>query len=305
MLRCKYTLVSAVEPEKRMVGWLVRAAPELAPAAGRHEGLESILVDAVARGRAAWPSLAVAPETFVTTLAIAVRGNDDLPDAIAELAVEDLWLAQACATGEPAALDAFEAACTPTLSGALRKMGLAPDVIEEVLQQVRAKLFVAADGQPKIATYSGRAPLTSWVRTIATRVALDRLRRDDSAFSDDDALASMPDASDTPELAHFREQYRAEFKLAFEAALATLDVRERNVLRHHFVDGLTTEEIGTLYGVHKTTAFRWLESARVVLSKRTRANFCQRVKVVPSELESILRLVQSQIDLSLSRVLVG
>jgi RNA polymerase sigma-70 factor (ECF subfamily) len=141
------------------------------------------------------------------------------------------------------------------------------------------------------------------VRTIATRIAIDRLRGKRAEPVETEALERLPDSADSPELAHFRRTYHTEFKAAFEAALASLEVRERNVLRHHFVDGLTTDEIGALYDVHKTTAFRWLDGAREKLSKRTRAEFQQRVTALPQELDSILRLVQSQLDLSLSRVL--
>jgi RNA polymerase sigma-70 factor (ECF subfamily) len=304
-MRCKHRIVMADAQSQRQTGWLIRAVPELATAAARHGELEQVIAECLVRAREAWPQLAVDDEPFVRALATSVADATDAVAAIREIVIEDLYLAQACATGAAAALAAFEGACHGPVVGALRRMGLAADAIEEIIQHVRAKLFVATDAPPKIAMYSGRAPLASWVRTIATRAAVDRLRANEPATADDDALVQLPDTSDTPELAHFREQYRAEFKDAFEEALATLDVRERNVLRHHFVDGLTTEEIGALYGVHKTTAFRWLESARVALSKRTRSNFCQRVKVVPTELDSILRLVQSQIDLSLSRVLAS
>ena len=181
-------------------------------------------------------------------------------------------------------------------------MNLAADAIDDVLHEVRTKLFVG-DGAPRIATYSGRAALASWVRTIATRVAIDRLREHEAGPGDSGVLDALPDVSDGPELAHFRATYHVELKAAFEEALATLEVRERNLLRQHFVDNLTLDDIGALYGVHKTTAFRWLEAARTALSKRTRACFQQRVKALPEELDSILRLLQSHVDLSLSRVL--
>jgi len=262
--------------------------------------MEAALQAALARGRSAWPELAVADETFLAAVRAAVAGEPDPIEAIGELAIEDLYLAQACATGDRAALDAFAARCEGAILGSLRAMQLRPDVIDEVVQEVRVKLFTAP---PKIATYSGRAALASWARTIATRTAIDRVRTTQATPVDGEVLDRVPDGADGPELAHFRRTYRAEFKESFETALASLEVRERNVLRHHFVDGLTTDEIGALYDVHKTTAFRWLDTARDKLSKRTRSEFQQRIHAMPSELESILRLVQSRIDLSLSRVL--
>ena len=263
--------------------------------------LVSKIETAIARARAVWPHLTVDDREMVATIA---RGLHDVASplvAIDELFVEDLLLARACVVQTPAAIAAFGETCDRTVLAVLRSMNLDADVIEDLYQDIRAKLL--AGPTPRIATYSGRAPLRSWLRTIATRAAVDRLRVAEEATGGDDELLAIPAASDGPELEHFRRTYHAELKAAFEEALATLDVRERNVLRHHFVDGLTSEEIGALYGVHKTTAFRWLEAARTALSKRTRAGFQAKLNAMPLDLDSILRLLQSHLDLSLSRVL--
>ncbi len=261
--------------------------------------MDAALDAAVARGRAAWPRLA-APG-FSDAVRAAVADAADPEAAIADLAVEDLYLAQACTTGDRDALAAFGEHCDPAMTSALRSMGIAAEQIEEILQEVRLKLFTPP---ARIATYTGRASLATWTRTVATRAAIDRLRSSRAAEpAEADEVDRFADPADSPELAHFRQMYLAEFKAAFEVALASLEVRDRNVLRHHFVDGLTTDDIGALYDVHKTTAFRWLDSARDKLSKRTRHELVQRIQVPPDELDGILRLVQSQIDLSLSRVL--
>jgi RNA polymerase sigma-70 factor, ECF subfamily len=266
--------------------------------ANHGEALRSVM----ARGRAAWPALTVDDDRLAAAIVTAVNGSDDAETALAGLAADDLYLAQACALGAPTALAAFTAMCDRPVMASLAQMGLAPDTVDEVMQLMRAKLFAPP---PRIATYSGRASLRSWVRTVATRIAVDRARSAAPVAAEPDVLERVPDLQADPELAHFRARYHDELKVAFEAALATLDVRQRNLLRHHFVDGLTVEAIGALYGVHKTTAFRWLETARTALTKRTRAGFQQRVKALPSELESILRVLQSHIDLSLSRVLAA
>ena len=257
--------------------------------------MNEALRTALAAGRAAWPQLAVADDVYAAAVLATLDGGGTLD----EIALGDLYLAQACAAGAPGAVDAFAAAYDDTIVACLSGMDLPPEQIEELAQEIRIKLFAAP---PQIATYSGRASLATWVRTIATRAAIDRLGAAQGTLPDE-ALDGLPDQAASPELEHFRRTYRAEFKAAFEVALSSLEVRERNVLRHTFVDGLSTEQIGVLYDVHKTTAFRWLDAARDKLNKRTRNEFLQRVKVVPAELEAILRLVQSQLDLSLSRVL--
>jgi RNA polymerase sigma-70 factor (ECF subfamily) len=288
------------QPGNEVAGWLVEASPAIAT---HLDPLVPAVATAIGRARAAWPALVVDDRDLVHAIARGLADAGDPVGALAQLAVQDLYLAVACAASAPGALAAFAIACDPAIKGSLRAMGLAPDVVDELAHEVNTKLFVSSDGPPRIATYSGRARLASWVRTVATRTAVDRLRKRTDSSDDDDALDAIPDATDGPELQQFRRTYHAEFKAAFEAALASLEVRERNLLRHYFVDNLTLDEIGALYKVHKTTVFRWLEAARTALAKRARAGFQQRVELKSTELESVLRLVQSQIDLSLSRVL--
>lgn len=296
--------IVTVETRDELVGWVTAAAPELGTKlAGHEDEVQVMFTAALARARETWPQLTVPTESLVMAMARGVRESEQPLEALGELEVADLLLAQACATGSAEALAAFTATCGPAITGSLRTMGLADDVIADVTQDVTTKLFVSGDGPPKIATYSGRALLRSWVRTIATRAAVDRLRKPQADSAPDEMLYALPDAGGGPELDHFRARYASEFKEAFEAALASLEVRERNVLRHHFIDTLPFEDIGALYGVHKTTAFRWVEAARDKLSKRTRNHFQERVQLPPPDVESVLRMLQSNIDLSLSRVL--
>lgn len=248
------------------------------------------------RGAAAWPALSVADHVMIEAVARALGEGTPL----AQLFVDDLYFAQACAAGIPQAVTELEAMLSASIVMNLRGMGLSDGDIAEVLQDVRVKLLVPSEGPAKIATYSGRAPLRGWLRIVATRAALDRFRRTPPDAHGDE-LVEAATAVDSPELELFRRRYAAEFKQAFEAAVASLESRERNCLRHYFIDGLTTEEIGALYGVHKSTAHRWVEAARDLVTKRTRNNFQELARLHPSELDSVLRLLRSQLDLSLTR----
>jgi len=57
-----------------------------------------------------------------------------------------------------------------------------------------------------------------------------------------------------------------------------------------------------MYRVHRATAARWVAAAREALFEETRARV-ESVGVAGNELTSIVRLVQSQIHLSLTRLL--
>jgi RNA polymerase sigma-70 factor (ECF subfamily) len=82
-----------------------------------------------------------------------------------------------------------------------------------------------------------------------------------------------------------------------------LSSRERNLLRYHYIDGLTGDEIAGLHGTHRATVVRWLARARETLLTTTREHLLARVAVDPKEFASIARLVQSQLDFSIRTLL--
>jgi RNA polymerase sigma-70 factor (ECF subfamily) len=255
------------------------------------------VVAAIDRACLAWPAFEVNDDAMIAAIVRSLADGTPLT----ALFVDDLYFAQACAAGLPAGVAELEHMLATPITANLRSMGLGATEVGEVLQDIRVKLLVSGDGPAKIATYSGRAPLRGWLRIVATRAALDRFRRQTPPGNASDDLVEAAATVDSPELELFRRKYHSEFKQAFETAVASLEIRERNCLRHYFVDGLTTEEIGSLYGVHKSTAHRWVEAARDLVTKRTRNNFQELAKLPAAELDSILRLLRSQLDLSLSR----
>src|SRR5262249_41544036 len=90
--------------------------------------------------------------------------------------------------------------------------------------------------------------------------------------------------------------YRAEFEAAFGQAIGQLSFRQRNIVRYMLREGLSVEKIAVLYGVHAATARRWVAAAREALLDAVRAALQKRLGVTATELESILRLVRSELD---------
>ena len=86
-------------------------------------------------------------------------------------------------------------------------------------------------------------------------------------------------------------------------ALAALPDQPRALLRYSVVDGWTVERIGALYGVHRTTAARRVAAAREELGSAIRAELAARLAISVGDVDSIVRLVQSRIDVSLERLL--
>ena len=89
------------------------------------------------------------------------------------------------------------------------------------------------------------------------------------------------------------------FVRALTAAVEQLSERDRSVLRCHLVERMSIDRIGEVYSVHRATAARWLASIRERLFERTRENLTARLEIGTSEYDSIMRLIQSQLHVSL------
>jgi RNA polymerase sigma-70 factor (ECF subfamily) len=120
-----------------------------------------------------------------------------------------------------------------------------------------------------------------------------------------DALAWLPSADDSPELALLKRRCRDDVRMGFASALAALTARERTLLRQHYVDGLTVDMLAPLYQVHRSTCARWIDAARVKVLRGVRKQLRTRLALDDAELESAVELVRSQLDLSLCRHLAS
>lgn len=273
-----------------------------------HEGLEAdlqALVDTAleARGR-----LAVQPAELVAHVA-RVAGARTQPAALRSLRAGDLYLACACAAGEDRALALFEAEYGRDIDLAIARSGNVNLGKDEFRQLLRDKLFVArGDRPPKIADYAGSGDLRSWVRVTAVRMVVDIVRHKSAGKEisvESDMLGAMPSPNEDPELDYIQRVYKNEFKQSLHTAFGMLTPRERNLLRHQVIHGLNIDQVGAIYRVHRTTAFRWIEKARKSLLRETRAALMSRLRVGTGELHSIMRVVQGDLDVSVRRLLVS
>ena len=229
-----------------------------------------------------------------------------MPDQDQAREGDERALVEACAAGDPAAIKAFEAryfgGVDRAVAGVVRDVG----AIDEVRQELRRRLFV---GEPApVLEFLGRGYMSRFVQVAALRIALNLRRgehrrrvRDGRFASDEPDLAG---AVTDPEMEFVKHTYRARFKEAFEAAVDSLTPRDRNLLRCHLQQHLGIDEIGVLYGVHRATAARWLAAARTSVSERTREHL-RRTLQSDTELDELLALARSKLDLSISRVLAS
>ena len=263
--------------------------------------LAACLASHLATARGAWPGLPLTDLEFAEYIAARLP-DDGAVELLSTLHSADLWLAAACARGVRGAAVVLDREYIPGLDSVLSRAGL--EARDELRQRIREKLLVSSDDSPpRIAEYRGRGPLLGWMKVVGSRLMLDWLRARDSGAADEDELLGLPSADAGPELMHLRDRYREEFRFALAEASKALGPRARTVLRLHYVDGLTLEQIATLHRVHRLTAVRWVKDAREGLSAATRRILLQRYGVGRSELDSILALMESRMDLSVRTML--
>ena len=261
----------------------------------RDEPLADALFTLVTAAQAQWPLVRLDEGVFITHLRARLSGP------LEQVRGPELYLACACLEGDPAALAAFEHQFIAGVDKAVMGVDANASFIDEVRQRVRERLLVGSS--PKLKEYSGLGSLQAWTRTVALRLALNHKRDGAREVQDDGMLDAIPFAGRDLELDYVRKQHRQDFAAAFRDALVALEARSRNVLRLSYVDRLTIDQIGTMYGTHRATAARWLNAAREELMEQTRARLAERLKLNQSELNSLLGALQSNLEISINRLL--
>jgi RNA polymerase sigma-70 factor (ECF subfamily) len=275
-----------------------RLAEDLRASAGDALGAE--LAALVARARAETGELALDPLEFVGYVAERVTFDVHGKPVLRTLHAGDLWIACGCIAEQPAALAMFELRFAPEIRGALRR-SFEPALADDAELRLRERLMlVGPDQAPRLASYAGRGALVSWLRAAAVRTAVDLMRARREVPADPAALADAGVVD--PLLVQLKQRYRDEFRVAFAAAAAGLTDRERTLLRYRFVDDLSIDEIGVLYRVHRATVARWLAAIRESLFEATRGELQARLGIADSDVDSVLRMIDSQLDISIEAI---
>ena len=267
--------------------------------------LETLLAQRLTRAREAWPALPLPAATFLRYLAERLPEEGSLLEALRKLYAADLYVACACTQGLTIAQAALDTHFLPKVDAAVARVQSAGDGAAEVRQRLRERLFTSEEGRaPHIADYQGTGPLAAWLRAAAVRTALNLQRSERRrARVEEEVLAEGTVTGGDLELDYLRQRHQADFQAALAEALAALPAREHTVLRLHFVEGLSLERIGAMYQTHKSTVSRWLTRARADVLAEVRRRLAERLQLSSAELQSLLRVVRSQLDASLSQLL--
>lgn len=247
------------------------------------------------RGAARWQGVRYSTDAFLAHLL--ARAVDDA--ALAKHA-EDLFLSGACLAGDRRALKYFDEVYIARVGIYVGRIGRSSDFHQEVAQLLREKLLTTA--APKLGAYAGKGPLSEWIRAAALRTALNHARPEKRTVLSD-RLTDLPIAIGDVDVEALRPRHVADLQHATEAAFQRLTPHERTLLRLHFLDQVGIDRLGMIYGVHRATVARWLVQLRRNLMDHIASGLAHDLGWRPGTVQSMYRLYEREIHLSLSRLL--
>jgi RNA polymerase sigma-70 factor (ECF subfamily) len=256
---------------------------------------------AIESAKRAWPGIEIDADEFAQ---YATQRAVDRA-AHGELHIADLYLACACARGDRRALRELDRRFLRDVGSFVARLDPSKAFADEVTQLLRHKLLVAGSAsRAKIADYRGRGPLAGWLRVAAIRVARDLIRSRDRRTPierehGDELRPPVPD----PELQLVKGRYGKEFRTAFQATLSALSPKDRNVLCLYYLDGTSSSAIGAMYRVQGATVRLWIKQLREKILEHMRSILRETMGLDTTEFDHLMVVVQSQLDLSISRYL--
>jgi RNA polymerase sigma-70 factor (ECF subfamily) len=261
------------------------------------------LLRVVEEARRRWQGVAVDAADLVSALAERLPPSWEPPAPLPLSPAADLYLAVGAASGDARALGYFEALlCSSAVMSAVepfRAQGLMP---ADVIQGLRQRLLAPEPGQrARILSYSARGSLQEWLRVAAVRLAVDlqrQLRSKDVPLEPD---FELPLDEADPEMTLLRRQHGEALTQAMRAAFEQLSDRDVNILRMHFIDGVSPDKIGKLYAVNRTTIWRWMTQARNQWMTGTRSLLMKNLKLTQTQVTSLMHNLQSGFHVSLGR----
>ena len=247
------------------------------------------------RAAAAWPEVVLSPRLWdehLATLGLSARGQ-------APTHADELYLACAALHSDSQACDLIERLYMTKVAASLARRVADPPTQQALLQKIREKILVGPP--PAIAKYKGNTRLEHWIRLTARRCVVDHYRSLQRQARQLLQIEKEPRSSPRgieSQLDHARG--RVAFERAVTAALGGLSARDRNLLRLYYGAGITVDGLGRAYGVHRSTAARWVARLREELFAAVRTHMQQECGIGDSEFERLANDLHGQVDLILS-----
>lgn len=156
------------------------------------------------------------------------------------------------ADGDREALKSLYESTSAKLFGICLRISQDREVAEDILQEVYIKVWRRAGRFDA----TKASPMT-WLATIARNSAIDAIRRRRPEQGDDADLAGFADDRPLPD----REAESRQIGVRIEECLDQLDRRQRDCVRHAYLDGLSYSQVATRTGTPLGTIKGWMNRA--------------------------------------------
>jgi RNA polymerase sigma-70 factor (ECF subfamily) len=245
--------------------------------------LDLAISTAVEQGRARWPQISIPVDLFSAHVHSTRTGESMLAKHGA-----DLYFAFACVQRDRSALQLFQDRILPAVDRHVARLGMRGSLLDDLRQDLC--LYLLADPVPRLANYRGQGSLLGWLRVVAARRALRRRRPREIS------VESLPpdqflDHGLDPEASALRRRSGPRLRRALEESLAALSPQHKLLLRRHYAEGLSIDEIGTRHRVHRATVARWLVAIRAQVT----AELYRRLRTPPGMAPSEIRVLVDEL----------
>lgn len=249
----------------------------------------------------------VSRQTFFEYLDQYLTSRAAVERVLSEVRVEDVLLLCGALQGRGGALQRLDALLSDATRYASNDFKLDKEQVDEFRQTMREYFLMRRGDRPaQLLLFSGRGSFKGWLRTVVRRRARHYAskcgQRDKLEEAFMDVVSAKPH---DPELSYVKKESAQAVKVAFREALGRADRAEQALLRNWLVDSLKLCDIAGLYDVDPSTVGRRLRRARDRLVKNTRRILVERLCLSPAEVDSLIGLIRSRLDVSLSRLLGG
>jgi RNA polymerase sigma-70 factor (ECF subfamily) len=248
----------------------------------------------------AWPTLVLDRDVWRRHLD-ALGWSDESPPF-----PEHLYLACACGRGDAEALRLVDGQFVSPLLGAAQRKLRDLDAAEEVLQLTRERLFTGPE--PRILTYRGSGHLRVWLMMVMSRLIASSKRSEAAQHRRERGLVELWEeiAEGLPQRPSVQPQAVELVERCLRRAFAALPARDRAVMKLYYLEGLSIDAIGTMYTRHRSQVARWLVGCRDRVRDELRRQVQREIGGIgESEVGSLLRMLQEEIDVTISTLLAS
>jgi RNA polymerase sigma-70 factor (ECF subfamily) len=223
-------------------------------------------------------------------------------ELLANLRLEELALARACARGNEAAWEVFLNRYREKLYNAAYSITSVDSAARDLADSLYADLYGTrtAGGRrvSKLDSFTGRGSLEGWLRAVLAQEYVNRYRQQQRLVSlEERTEAGVQFQAEESDPAQALDSRLEE---ATDQALASLAAEDKFILASYYLDGRTLAEIARLLGVHESTVSRKLEKITASTRKAILAGLVKR-GMSSKEAEQAMEVEVSEFSLDVRR----